>query len=52
MLAIGLMLFRDPLGSMPIYFIGLMLLLISAVLTLWSMCLYLFAAWPELRRDA
>ena len=52
MLAIGLMLFRDPLGSVPIYFLGLMLLLISAVLTLWSMCLYLFAAWPELRRDA
>ena len=51
MLAIGLMLFQYPLGPVPIYDIGVVLLFVSAGLTLWSMCLYLLAAWPELRVD-
>ncbi|HZF15150.1 MAG TPA: CDP-diacylglycerol--glycerol-3-phosphate 3-phosphatidyltransferase [Steroidobacteraceae bacterium] len=32
----------------PIYWIGLALIVVSAVLTLWSMILYLRAAWPDL----
>ena len=32
--------------------LGYVLLMISAVLTLWSMVVYLIAAWPHLRPDA
>ena len=52
MLAIGFMLFRYPLGQFPSYDVGVALLVIAAGLTLWSMSLYLLAAWPELSRDA
>jgi len=51
MVAIVLLLYRDPIGSIPVYTIGLILLIIAAVLTLWSMSLYLLAAWPELSRE-
>lgn len=51
MLAIVMLLFRRRIGAIDIYQIGLALLLIAAALTLWSMCLYLVAAWPELRRE-
>ena len=33
---------------LPIYWIGLALIVLSAVLTLWSMVRYLRAAWPDL----
>ncbi|HEV2320746.1 MAG TPA: CDP-diacylglycerol--glycerol-3-phosphate 3-phosphatidyltransferase [Gammaproteobacteria bacterium] len=52
MLAIGLMLFQYPLLGAPIYEIGVLLLFVAAGLTLWSMTLYLLAAWPDLSRDA
>ncbi len=51
MLAIGLMLFRYSLGPVPIYEMGVMLLLVAAGLTLWSMVLYLMAAWPDISRE-
>jgi phosphatidylglycerophosphate synthase len=34
-----------------VYEIGVALLVVAAVLTLWSMGSYMQAAWPELRRD-
>lgn len=49
MVAITMMLFRWSLGWLPIYFIGLALLFIAALLTLWSMSAYLQAAWPQMR---
>jgi phosphatidylglycerophosphate synthase len=52
MLAIGFMLFQYPLGPVPVYAIGVVLLFAAAGLTLWSMVLYLLAAWPDLSRDA
>jgi len=52
MLAIGLMLFQYPLGPVPIYELGVLLLFVAAGLTLWSMVMYLLAAWPDLSRDA
>ena len=52
MLAIGFMLFQYPLGPVPVYAIGVVLLFVAAGLTLWSMVLYLLAAWPDLSRDA
>jgi CDP-diacylglycerol--glycerol-3-phosphate 3-phosphatidyltransferase len=50
--AITLLLWKDPLLGLPIYEIGLVLLYIAAALTLWSMFVYLKAAWPILREDA
>lgn len=50
MLAIGFLLYADPLWGLPILTIGEVLLVIAAVLTLWSMILYLRAAWPILIR--
>jgi CDP-diacylglycerol--glycerol-3-phosphate 3-phosphatidyltransferase/cardiolipin synthase len=46
MVAIILLILVAP-GS-PIYFLGMVLLYIAAALTLWSMVLYLRAAWPSL----
>ncbi|MES0873492.1 CDP-diacylglycerol--glycerol-3-phosphate 3-phosphatidyltransferase [Sinimarinibacterium thermocellulolyticum] len=46
MTAIGMMIWQVPVFGMPIYDIGYGLLLIAAALTLWSMFVYLRAAWP------
>jgi CDP-diacylglycerol--glycerol-3-phosphate 3-phosphatidyltransferase/cardiolipin synthase len=48
MLAILLMLYRQDIGGVPVYTIGFVLLYVAVVLTLWSMSLYLMAAWPRL----
>ncbi len=48
MLAITLLIYRDDLWGMPTYLIGKVLLYIAVVLTLWSMVIYLRAAWPRL----
>lgn len=50
MTALTMLLWRDPLWTLPIYSIGLVLLLLAAVLTLWSMGQYLRAAWVVLNR--
>lgn len=49
---LSLMLFRYDVLGIPIYKVGLILTAIAAVLTLWSMFLYLRVAWPELRGSA
>ena len=46
------LLFRRDLLFLPTYLIGLILTAVAAVLTLWSMILYLRLAWPELRGSA
>jgi CDP-diacylglycerol---glycerol-3-phosphate 3-phosphatidyltransferase len=46
---LSMMLFRHNLLGIPIYKLGLLLTAVAAVLTLWSMVLYLRLAWPELR---
>ena len=48
MIAILLLLFKVPLAGFPIHDIGLALLYIAAALTLWSMVVYMHAAWPLL----
>lgn len=47
---IGLMLYKQPVAGAPVYLIGYLLLLVAAVLTLWSMVDYLRAAWPVMLR--
>ena len=46
---LSFLLYRRDLLGIPIYKLGLVLTGIAAVLTLWSMFLYLKLAWPELR---
>jgi CDP-diacylglycerol--glycerol-3-phosphate 3-phosphatidyltransferase/cardiolipin synthase len=46
MMALLMLLYQEPLLGLPIYLIGVILLYIAAVLTLWSMMVYLRAALP------
>ncbi len=48
MLAIGFLLFHEPLWIFPILEIGYTLLYLAAILTLWSMITYLRASWSSL----
>jgi CDP-diacylglycerol--glycerol-3-phosphate 3-phosphatidyltransferase len=50
MIAISLMLWQQDLFGLPIYQLGLALLYIAAVLTIWSVIAYLRAAWPMLKQ--
>ena len=49
MFGIGFMLYGEPSFGLPVYAIGMALLLTAAGLTLWSMAEYLRAAWPVMR---
>ena len=49
MFAIGFLLYYNDLWGLPVYKIGLTLLYIATVLTLWSMFVYLKAAWPMMK---
>lgn len=48
MVAILLLLYKAPIGFMPTATVGLVLLYVAAILTLWSMLVYMRAAWPLL----
>lgn len=52
MVSIILMLLRDSALGPWVYGLGLVLLYLAAVLTLWSMVMYLRAAWPSLSGQA
>jgi CDP-diacylglycerol--glycerol-3-phosphate 3-phosphatidyltransferase/cardiolipin synthase len=49
MIAIVLMLYRLPIAELPTYEMGFVLLMVAAGLTLWSMFVYLRAAWPSIK---
>ncbi|MGQ0529697.1 MAG: CDP-diacylglycerol--glycerol-3-phosphate 3-phosphatidyltransferase [Panacagrimonas sp.] len=51
MVAIWMMLWRDSLFGLPVYQMGFVLLLVAAVLTVYSMVVYLRAAWPFMKED-
>jgi CDP-diacylglycerol--glycerol-3-phosphate 3-phosphatidyltransferase len=48
MVAIVFLLMQGPILGVPIYEAGIVLLYLAAGLTLWSMTVYLRAAWPSL----
>lgn len=50
--AIGFLLYGEPIWMFPIFTIGLILLVIAATLTIWSMFIYLKAAWPTLKSES
>ena len=51
MIALGFLLYREPLLGIPVFVIGEWLLALAAILTLWSGFEYVRAAWPALRAD-
>jgi len=50
MVAVILLLYRDDLLGIPVYTVGFVLLYVAVILTLWSMTVYVRAAWPSLLR--
>ena len=50
MIAITLLLYEHELFGLPVYETGVACFYVAAGLTLWSMLLYLKAAWPSLRK--
>ena len=48
MIALILLIYSDSVFGIPIYTIGVILLYIAVILTLWSMFEYLYSAWPKL----
>ncbi len=48
MVAIPLLLYREPVVGIDVMHIGYLLIVIAAILTLWSMGYYLKMAWPEI----
>lgn len=50
MIAILLLLYKVPLAGIDVFLIGYVLFYVAAILTLWSMLLYIGAAWPMLVR--
>jgi CDP-diacylglycerol--glycerol-3-phosphate 3-phosphatidyltransferase len=49
LVGVGAMLFTYPIfGVIPAYGIGFLLVVTASVLTIWSMYIYLKAAWPQL----
>ena len=51
LLAIGFLLYAKDIGSFKPLLVGYVLLYLAAILTLWSMLVYLSAAWPSLSRS-
>lgn len=51
MTAISLLVYREPIANFPVFETGVVLLYLAAVLTLWSMILYLKAAMPSFKES-
>ena len=49
MVAIPCLLYWQPIFGLPTELIGQILIVVAAILTVWSMCYYLQRAWPEIR---
>jgi CDP-diacylglycerol--glycerol-3-phosphate 3-phosphatidyltransferase len=52
MVAIGFLLYGAPLFGIPVLLIGKILLVIAAILTIWSMVIYLRSAWPAISSES
>ncbi|MDZ7643536.1 MAG: CDP-alcohol phosphatidyltransferase family protein [Woeseiaceae bacterium] len=51
MFGIAFMLYQQPILGLNIYDTGFYLLIAAAAMTLWSMFVYLRAAWPSMQAD-
>ncbi len=52
MFGIAFMVYQQDLFGLELYEIGYILLLAAAGMTMWSMIIYLRAAWPSMRQNA
>lgn len=48
MISLILLVYKHPFFGIPVYDIGLILLYVAVILTLWSMFEYIYSAWPKL----
>ncbi len=51
MFGIAFMVYRNPMFGIDVYAVGFVLLVLAAVMTIWSMIIYLKAAWPFISSD-
>ena len=51
MFGIAFMVYKNDLFGIPIYAVGFILLILAAIMTIWSMIIYLKAAWPFIIHD-
>lgn len=51
MFGIAFMVWREPLLGIDIYKVGYAMLIVAAVMTIYSMFVYLRAAWPSMSRE-
>ena len=51
MFGIAFMVYKNDLFGVPMYTLGFALLVMAAVMTIWSMIIYLRAAWPFIMAD-
>ncbi len=52
MFGIAFMVYHHDFLGLPIYTIGFVLLVLAAVMTIWSLIVYLRAAWPFIKADS
>ena len=52
MFGIAFMVYHHDFLGLPIYTIGFVLLVLAAIMTIWSMIVYLRAAWPFIKADS
>ena len=52
MIAIPCLLYARPLYGVDLRWLGFWLIMVAAVLTVWSMLYYLQRAWPAIREKA
>jgi CDP-diacylglycerol--glycerol-3-phosphate 3-phosphatidyltransferase len=51
MFGIAFMVYKNDMFGIPIYTVGFVLLVLAAIMTIWSMLIYLRAAWPFIMAD-
>ena len=51
MFGIAFMVYKNTFLGIPVYTVGFALLVVAAVMTIWSMIIYLKAAWPFIIHD-
>ena len=51
MFGIAFMVYHNDIFGIPIYTVGFVLLVLAAIMTIWSMVIYLRAAWPFIIND-
>jgi len=51
MFGIAFMVYQNDFMGIPVYTMGFVLLVLAAVMTIWSMIIYLRAAWPFILAD-